>query len=153
MFITGGPSQEHVYDLLWPGIFLESLSLHPLSLLKLTSAIRLKRKWEKILVGWVGEKFQQISGKCKQIEKWFLMSRSEEPQIKMHLERGKNEWEPDLPPCNQGDVQDVANGKVRNWAKNSLKIILNSKYRTIKCPAYYSLPPGKRMADDHTQNR
>lgn len=31
---------------------------------------KIKRKWEKILVGTGGEKFQQVSGKCKQIWEW-----------------------------------------------------------------------------------
>lgn len=40
-------------------------------------SIRLKRKWEKILVGGVGEKFLEISGKCKQIKEWLQISGSE----------------------------------------------------------------------------
>lgn len=38
----------------------------------------LKRKWEKTLVERMGGKFQQISGKCEQIEKRLQVSGSEE---------------------------------------------------------------------------
>ena len=32
-----------------------------------------KKKWVKILASGMGEKFQQISEKCKQTEKWLKM--------------------------------------------------------------------------------